>query len=167
MASLLSRTPLSASPRPAAAPRAAPVVAPRPPPRRAATVARAEPGADAPAAAESEVPRTGRDSPMDAETHRAANEQAGGAPEGDRAIEGQKWQPTGDDAQTPEERVRLGFPVGPCAAGARAGSSGARWGFKGRRRAPRSYHRSCAASWPGRRVGLGGTAAQRRDAAIV
>lgn len=42
---------------------------------------------------------------MDAETHRAASEQAGGAPEGDRPVYGQAWQPTGKGGpSTPEER---------------------------------------------------------------
>lgn len=50
-----------------------------------------------------DVPQTGRMAPM-SENKRADTPEQGAAPEGDKAIEGQKWQPTEQDGQTPEDR---------------------------------------------------------------
>eukprot|EP00882_Tetradesmus_deserticola_P006474 GHRQ01006812.1.p1 GENE.GHRQ01006812.1~~GHRQ01006812.1.p1 ORF type:complete len:189 (-),score=33.90 GHRQ01006812.1:485-1051(-) len=50
-----------------------------------------------------DIPRTGRDAPM-SETKRAGTTEQGAAPEGDKAIVGQKWQLKEGDAKTPEER---------------------------------------------------------------
>ncbi|WIA08133.1 hypothetical protein OEZ85_007589 [Tetradesmus obliquus] len=50
-----------------------------------------------------EIPRTGRDAPM-SETKRAGTPEQSAAPEGDKAIIGQKTQLVEGTAKTPEER---------------------------------------------------------------
>jgi hypothetical protein len=66
-------------------------------------------GAGDPAAAADEekkpfdVPHTGRVAPMSEDKHADTPEQMA-APEGDRAIQGQKWQPTGGSNETPADR---------------------------------------------------------------